>query len=154
MDYVKVERPSSGGGEGGADYSKSRWDLDKQPELEGVFMYKETDIGQFKSNVYVIKSGEDEIRAWGSKVLDDLMSEIPLGSQIKIVYLGTKPTKNGMGKYKAYDLFVANTGDSNNAPTPTEEEKPLSEDEEKKKEDKPAETPEAKEESGEDSVPF
>ncbi len=120
-EYVKIQKPSSGGG--GGDFSdRKSWDPKVTPEIEGEYLFKETDVGQYKSTLYVIKTSDGEdFRVWGSKVLDGLLDEVAIGSKIKIVFLGKKPTKNGMANYKDFDVFLASDSAETPAEAPAEE---------------------------------
>lgn len=64
--------------------------------LIGVLIGKKENVGINNSNVYLIeekdKAGE-LTSVWGSTVLDTKFSEIPVGSKVKIEYLGKVKSK-------------------------------------------------------------
>lgn len=71
--------------------------------IQGIYIEKEENVGQFKSNLYTIKNKEKgEIKFWGSKVLDELMGKVPFGNEVLITYQGTQPSKKGKNPWKDY----------------------------------------------------
>ena len=93
---------------------------DKEAPLEGVFVKTETGVGANKSNMYTIKPDKgDEVKVWGSTVLDDKLMGVPKGTYVKIEYEGKKTAKNG-GQYHSYKVFI----DLDSAP----EEAPITDD--------------------------
>lgn len=63
--------------------------------ITGTFKAVKTNVGVNKSNVYVLQEeGKDETTSvWGSTVLDGRFEEIPVGSLVKIEYLGKEKGK-------------------------------------------------------------
>lgn len=73
--------------------------------IKGIYIEKEEDVGQYKSNLYTVKSKEEgEVKFWGSKVLDELMRKVPLGHEVLITYQGTQPSKKGKNPWKDYKV--------------------------------------------------
>ena len=72
--------------------------------IQGIYIEKEQDVGQFKSNLYSIKNDEEEIRFWGSTVLDELMGKVPMGYEVLITFQGTQPSKKGKKPWKDYKV--------------------------------------------------
>lgn len=83
--------------------------------IQGTLKAVKTDVGINKSNVYVIQTedAEDPMSVWGSTVLDTKFQEIPVGSEVKIEYLGTvkgkgpKPYKDFKVLYKPNEALKA-----------------------------------------------
>ena len=74
--------------------------------IEGFYIDKEEDMGQFKSNLYTIKTQKaEEIKFWGSTVLDNLLDKVPLSSEVKIIFQGKQPSKNGKNFWKDYKVM-------------------------------------------------
>lgn len=74
--------------------------------IEGSYIDKEEDVGQYKSNLYTIKNKEgEEVKFWGSTVLDDLMGKVPLSSEVKIIFQGKQPSKSGRNPWKDYQVL-------------------------------------------------
>ena len=74
--------------------------------IQGIYIDKEEDVGQYKSNLYTIKNGKnEEIKFWGSTVLDDLMEKVPLSNEVKIIFQGKQPSKNGKNFWKDYKVL-------------------------------------------------
>lgn len=80
-----------------------------KPENEGDVVFgtyraMKTNVGKHNSNVYVIQEdGKDETTSvWGGTVIDGRFEEIPVGSRVKIEYLGVVKGKNA--SYKDYKI--------------------------------------------------
>lgn len=74
----------------------------------GTYKTMKTNVGKHNSNVYVIQEdGKDETTSvWGSTVIDGRFEEIPIGSRVKIEFLGEIQGKSA--KYKDYKIvYVA-----------------------------------------------
>lgn len=67
----------------------------KGDAVNGILIKTQSDAGENKSMLYSIKKDAGNIvKVWGSKVLDDKMSTIAIGSDINIIYEGeVKPEK-------------------------------------------------------------
>jgi len=82
-------------------------------EVEGRYVGKKENVGENKANIYTLEvehEGEVQLFSlWGSMLLDSKFNEghhykpIPVGSFIKIVHQGTKPSTRGKGK--TYHVF-------------------------------------------------
>lgn len=89
------------------------WTPEVNETLEGIYTAVETGVGANKSNVYAVQEdGKDEpTKVWGSIVLDDKFKEIPVGSPVKVTFLGEqkgsgpKPYKKYVVMYKPTDPF-------------------------------------------------
>jgi hypothetical protein len=73
--------------------------------IQGIYIEKEEDVGQYSSTLYTIKTKEGEMKFWGSTVLDNLMSKVPLGHEIRISYQGKQPSKRGKNPWKDYKIL-------------------------------------------------
>lgn len=78
---------------------------DRSNPLEGEYLQCESNIGPNKSKLYTVKteSGE-EVKAWGSTVLDDKLMGVPIGTFVKIEYEGKLKGKKG-NEYHGYKVF-------------------------------------------------
>ena len=82
------------------------WEPEAMGEsVQGRYLDKEEDVGQFKSNLYTIETKEGELKFWGSTVLDDLMEKVPLSCDVKIIFQGKKPSKTGKNPWKDYKVL-------------------------------------------------
>jgi len=72
--------------------------------LQGTYIDLEEDVGQYKSNLYTIKTSEGEVKVWGSKVLDELMKKVDLGLEVRITYNGKQPSKSGKNPWKDFKV--------------------------------------------------
>jgi hypothetical protein len=72
--------------------------------IQGIYIEKEENVGQFKSKMYFLKTEEGEKKIWGSTVLDNLMGKVPLGSEVRIIYQGKQPSKSGRQPWKDYKV--------------------------------------------------
>lgn len=79
---------------------------DKAQPLRGMYLDVRTGIGANKSNMYIIESNGDIVGVWGSKVLDDLMAKIEVGTEVGIICLGQLPQQNDPDKtFWAFEVF-------------------------------------------------
>lgn len=86
-----------------AGNSGESWDEIKP--VMGKYKNKKEDVGPHSSNVYVLETEEGEsVSVWGSTVLDNKFSEIPLGSTVYVESLGKTKGKNGTS-YKDYKVM-------------------------------------------------
>lgn len=82
------------------------WDSEKDKELEGIFVDKKSNIGANQSNLYTVQKEDGSfVSFWGSAVIDSNFDKIPLGAQIKIVYLGKQKNTKGDREFKNFDIY-------------------------------------------------
>jgi hypothetical protein len=72
--------------------------------LQGKYIDLEEDVGQFKSNLYTLKTSKGEMKIWGSKVLDELMKKVNLGWEVRITFNGKQPSKSGKNPWKDFKV--------------------------------------------------
>ncbi|SRR5258708_3733956 len=82
------------------------WEVAKSGDsVEGKYVERKSEIGKYKSNIYVIEQeNKEEIGVWGNKMIDDFFMHLPLNTWVQLVYLGEKEGKNGQS-YKTFDMF-------------------------------------------------
>lgn len=72
--------------------------------IQGIYIEKEENVGQYNSNLYTLKNKDGEIKFWGSTVLDNLMEKVPFGREVRITYMGKQPSKTGKQAWKDYKV--------------------------------------------------
>ena len=98
------------------NYNDVNWRCEDTPELEGHLENVKRGVGVHNQTVFSIKAPDGtEYNVWETTVLKRLLSDVALGSYIKIVYLGKKKSSNGLSAYKDFDVFIADSA----APAPT-----------------------------------
>lgn len=108
--------------------SSNIWD--KEAPLEGEFVKVEPDTGPNKSNLYTIKTEKgEEVKVWGSTVLDDKLLGVPMGTFVRIEYEGKLKSKKGT-EYHGYKVFLdeASKPDESKQTAPTQDNEPTDED--------------------------
>jgi len=76
------------------------WDYKSEKVLIGVFTGKEDGVGTNNSTIYNIQKEDGTyVSVWGSTVLDIRMKNLIEGEEVKIEYLGDKPSPNRKGKF-------------------------------------------------------
>lgn len=65
-------------------------------QIEGIYIKKKENVGENKSNLYILDVDGTHKSIWGSTVLDDKMDYVSVGDKIRITYQGKE--KN----YKKY----------------------------------------------------
>jgi hypothetical protein len=79
--------------------------FEMEKELEGVLVDKKENVGPNNSKLFTIeKKGGEKVSVWGSAVLDKLFT-LPVGSTIRIEYLGKKKGKRGT-EFRDYMIEV------------------------------------------------
>lgn len=99
--------------------SGDAWDMKVQPILVGTYKAKKTNVGPNNSNMYMVREDgkEEDTGVWGSTVIDGRFEEIPVGSRVKIEYLGEEKSQRG-STFKNYKILyipdkdVANVADT------------------------------------------
>jgi hypothetical protein len=90
LDWVEIKP------EGDSSSFDPKWDYLKDKILEGIFVEVKKDVGKHHSNVYTIELKDGSRKTvWGSTVLDDRMKNLITGEEIRLEYLGDKPTDKG-----------------------------------------------------------
>lgn len=98
-----AEAIEAGSGSGDA------WIPTERPTIFGTYKAKKSNVGPNNSNMYMIREDdkEEDTGVWGSTVLDGRFDEIPVGSRVKIDYLGEEKGKRAT--YKNYKVvYVVN----------------------------------------------
>ena len=78
---------------------------DKKEPIEGQLLGTEHNVGPNDSTMYTVAVGDDEVKVWGSTVLDDKLKNVKPGSFVKIEYEGKLKSKKGT-EYHSYKVFV------------------------------------------------
>lgn len=100
------------------------WDPEKEKTIQGVYVSVKSNVGPNDSNMYTIYNGLIKVGVWGSTVLDSKFEEIPIGSQVKVEYLGKakgksdKEYKDFKVLYKDAPMKEAGGSDDSDEPTP------------------------------------
>lgn len=85
------------------------WDYEAagaNAELVGVYKNMREHVGPNDSKLYTFEKDDGEvISLWGSTVIDNRMTEVPLGYLTRVVYLGKKTPKTGGKAYHNFDIF-------------------------------------------------
>lgn len=75
-------------------------------EIEGTLLGIRTNVGEFNSKVYDLKTPDGkQISIFGSTVLDDKLIYAEIGQQIKIIFKGKIKGQNKK-EYNDYDVFT------------------------------------------------
>lgn len=99
---AKVRKPQQGGGAKMAEWKTvepGTWKPAKEGDsVEGVLMNKQPKEGQLSAR-YLVETNKDGktevVLVWGSTVLDDRLSVVPVGSLVRITFKGKQKNKRG-----------------------------------------------------------
>ena len=84
----------------------SVWDKEADPILEGKLVKIEHNIGPNESTMYTIeKDNGEEVKVWGSTVLDDRFMGVSVNTYVKVTYEGKAKSKKGT-YYHNYKVFI------------------------------------------------
>ncbi|MDI6820953.1 MAG: hypothetical protein QMD65_02115 [Patescibacteria group bacterium] len=82
------------------------WNAEKTNDyIEGRYIEKNENIGQNKSNMYVLEAGNEKVGVWGSTVIDSQMSRVAIGKMVKIIYLGQEKSDKTGRIYKNFEVW-------------------------------------------------
>lgn len=102
------------------------WDYKNNKQIIGVFKRMESGVGPNNSNIYYLETEDGVIGVWGTTLLDARLKNLNIGEEVKLVYLGEKPSPNRKGKnYHDFDIYhrvVPMTKVEDDASLPEEEE--------------------------------
>lgn len=72
---------------------------------EGTLLKRE--LGRYGNEVYLLKTKDKTWTVFSTAVMESRMTGVEIGEQVKIVYLGTQPSKTkGHQDVKLFDVFV------------------------------------------------
>lgn len=83
--------------------SGDMWDESNGP-IQGVYIKKRTNVGPNESNVYTLRTENGEVGVWGSTVINTKFDEIPIGSMVRVEFIGKVSGKRGGSQYKDYQI--------------------------------------------------
>jgi len=107
MDFNKKikDLEKDGFSEVGATTSEA-WDFEKNPEFNGVFIEKQTNVGKNNSSLYVFEADNNQrYGVWGSSVLDTRLKNLVPGEEVFIFYLGKEQSEKTGRTYKNFKVF-------------------------------------------------
>ena len=82
------------------------WEPKENDEIIGNLKDIEKNVGPNKSMLYTMeKDNGDDIKVWGSTVLDKRMVAIDIGERVKIVYLGLVTSPETKREYKDFKVY-------------------------------------------------
>ena len=85
----------------------STWRPEVNEALEGVLTEITRNLGENKATLYVVTTANDEkVGAWETSVLRSKLERLPIGTEVKIVYLGKRKSKAGPGSYHDFQVFT------------------------------------------------
>ncbi len=95
-DWVKMETSSS-----------PTWDYKagKVKEVVGVLKEIKSNVGPNNSMLFVLETKEGDLGVWGTGLLTSRLGNLPLGEEVKIVYLGMAKSEKTGRNYHNFDVF-------------------------------------------------
>ena len=85
--------------------TQDMWDFRNQSTIQGLYVAKKENVGENKSNIYVLNVANEKVGVWGSVVLDSRFEQIAIGSEVKIEYLGKVESESGGRAYHNFKVF-------------------------------------------------
>lgn len=79
-----------------------------EDSVEGIYLSKQEEVGENKSNVYNLETSEGIKSVWGSTVLDNKFKLVKFGDDLKIIFVGLKKPDGGR-EYKDFKIQKAKT---------------------------------------------
>jgi len=89
-----------------SDLEDNRHDFEKEEILEGVYFKKLEKADKYERDHYLIRtSSGEELKVFSSTVLKKRFDKIEVGSNVKIEFMGLKPSGQGQD-YKDFKVYV------------------------------------------------
>lgn len=84
------------------------WEYEKDGDfIEGVLIDKKFSLGKNNSSLYTLETEPGDFTlVWGSAILDERMTLVKIGEQIKITYKGLGEAKTGQNAPKIFKVEV------------------------------------------------
>lgn len=83
-------------------------DFEIEKSLVGVYILKEEKVGSNESNLYHFEREDGkQVTVWGSAVIDSRMLKVPIGTEVKIEFLGMKKNPKTNRSFKDYKIYCA-----------------------------------------------
>jgi len=83
------------------------WNFEVNNELEGKYKGMKENVGKNNSRLYFVeKTVGEEVSFWGSSLLDNQMRSVPVGSFVRIHYLGMAIAEKSKRSYKNFEIEV------------------------------------------------
>ena len=79
-------------------------DFEIQKEITGILFNKKENVGANNSMVYEIEIGDEIFGVWGTSILDQKMSKVEVGDEVKITYNGKKVSEKTKRTYKDFTV--------------------------------------------------
>ena len=91
----------------GGDFPKT-WDFEEDGDLVGTFLATvQKEIKGKERTLHNFSVNDAEVTAWGAAILDSRLSDVEVGSRVKVIKTGDKlPTKSGRSAWE-FKVFVA-----------------------------------------------
>lgn len=80
------------------------WEMHGQ-FFEGVYRKVKKDVGTYGSMIYILEFEDHFYALWGSTQIDQAFSDIPLGSEVSITYLGDENIEGTKKNVKIFDVL-------------------------------------------------
>lgn len=78
----------------------------KGAEFKGIYLSKEENVGENKSNIYNFQVDDEVMSVWGTTVLDTRFKNLKYGEEVIIEYLGEVPSPNRKDKtYHNFEVY-------------------------------------------------
>ena len=82
------------------------WNFEKNPELEGLLLSREENVGPNNSTMYKANVNGQEFCFWGNTVLDSRLKDVVDGKRIKVNYLGKATSPKTKREYKNFEVYL------------------------------------------------
>jgi hypothetical protein len=99
MAFKKVSGSQSG-------YDTMTWDKFTNKVIEGKYVEKQENVaGKPGANIFVLENEDGKWAVWSGTALEASFAVIPVGSLVRVEYLGKEKTKNGR-EFNKYEVSV------------------------------------------------
>jgi hypothetical protein len=86
------------------DSSTPMHNFEVQKEITGILFNIKENVGPNNSRIYEIEVGNDIIGVWGTSILDQKMTRVEVGNEVRITYNGKKISDKTKRQYKDFTV--------------------------------------------------
>lgn len=80
------------------------WDFEKNKVLQGIYVDHRSNVGKNHQEAYEIEVKGTKVTAWGSKMLNDGMTDVKIGEEVRIEFKGMGSSPNAIKDFKIFDV--------------------------------------------------
>lgn len=99
------------------------WDYEKEKEIVGTLVEKRENVGPNMAKMYILRLADGTKKGvWGSANIDMNMVNVPVGNDVKLIYVGVVQNPKTKRNFKKFEFFTRKHKEEQPAQNNTTEE--------------------------------